>query len=114
MKKYTLPVRSVDRDVYDLIESGAKKIETRAAGPRYENIQNGDLIVFKCGKDKFERTVKNVEKFENVEKMLVSHKVQDIDPRVETEEGLKKMYHSFPGYDERLKKYGIIAFELEK
>jgi len=46
--------------------------------------------------------------------MLVSHKVQDIDPRVETEEELKKMYHSFPGYDERLKKYGIIAFELKK
>jgi len=55
-----------------------------------------------------------VEKFESVDKMLEHHKVQDIDPRLKTPEELKKMYQSFPGYTERLKRYGIMAFELEK
>jgi len=114
LKRYTLPVRQTDRAIYDLIKSGKKKIETRVAGPKYQNIKDGDLIVFKCGKDSFERLAKKVRKFNSIDQMLKSYNFKDINPLVNTAEELKIMYNSFPGYTQKLEKYGIIAFELLK
>ena len=113
-KKYTLPLRQADRNIYDFIENGQKKVETRVAGPRYKNIKDGDTIVFKCGKDRFERFAKKVKKFKSVDKMLKVYKLKDINPSVNTIKELKAMYDSFSGYKEKIKKYGIIAFELLK
>lgn len=45
--------------------------------------------------------------------MLEHYKPSDINPTIATADELKALYRSFPGYDERLKKYGILAFELE-
>jgi len=114
MKKYILPFRQTDRNIYDFIENGQKKIETRIAGPRYENIKDGDIIIFKCGQDRFERIVKNVSKFKSVDKMLEVYKPQDINPDIDNIRDLKLMYNSFSGYREKIKKYGIIAFEFSK
>ena len=114
MEKHTLLVRQIDRFIYDFIESGQKKIETRAASPRYENIKDSDIIVFKCGKDSFERIVKNVRKFKSIDQMLEVYNFKDINPLVKTVEELKMMYNSFPGYAEKIEKYGVIAFELVK
>jgi len=114
MKKYILPIRQVDRTTYDLIESGEKRVETRAAGPRYKDIKDRDMVVFKCGNDSFERIVKKAQKFKSVDEVLNHYDVKDINPRVNTIEELKSMYNSFPSYTEKIKKYGIIAFELLK
>ncbi|MBN2585208.1 hypothetical protein JXA59_00975 [Patescibacteria group bacterium] len=112
IKKHILPVREVDRGIYNLMHDGKKKIETRAAGPRYAYIKDGDIVVLKCGKDKFERTVKKVKKFKTVDSMLKDYAPKDIHPSAKTADDLKKMYRSFPGYTERLAQYGVIAFEL--
>ncbi|MBU1177342.1 MAG: hypothetical protein V1901_00410 [Patescibacteria group bacterium] len=114
MKKYILPVRQADRNIYDFIKNGQKKVETRIAGPKYENIKDGDIIIFKCGQDKFERIVKNVCKFKSVDKMLKVYNPQDINPNIDNIKDLKLMYDSFSGYKEKIKKYGIIAFKLSK
>lgn len=114
MKKYVLPIRAVDKAVFDFIKSGEKKIETRAAGPKYEHIQKGDILVLKCGRSKFERKVTAVHKFKSVDAMLKKYNPSDIDPRTKTPAELKKMYNSFPGYSLRLKEYGILAFVLKK
>ena len=113
LKKYILPVREADREIYELIKSGKKKVETRAGGPKYQNIQKGDVIVLKCGKSKFERTVAEVRKFKSVNGMLRRYKPSDIHPDIQSAEELINLYHSFPGYDQRLKKHGIMVFELE-
>ena len=113
-KKYTLSCRQIDRNIYDFIENGQKKVETRVAGPKYKNIKDGDIIIFKCGQDSFEQIVKNVRKFKSVDKMLEVYKSKDINPSINTIEELKAMYDSFPGYKEKIKKYGIIAFKFSK
>ncbi len=113
MKKHVLPIREVDRAVFDLIKSGKKKIETRAAGPKYEHIQEGDILVLKCGKNKFERKVLTLKKFKSVDAMLKKYKFSDVDPRVNSPAELKKLLNSFPGYSLRLKQYGILAFVLK-
>jgi len=114
MKKYILPIKQVDRVIYDLIERGEKRVETRVAGPRYKDIKDGDIVVFKCGSDSFERIVKKVQKFKSVDEMLDHYDVKDINPKVNTIEELKSMYNSYSSYTEKIKKYGIIAFELLK
>jgi ASC-1-like (ASCH) protein len=112
VKKYILPVREVDRGIYNLMRDGKKKVETRAAGPKYAHIKDGDLVVLKCGKDRFERTVKKVRTFKTVDALLKTYAPKDIHPSAKTVDDLKKMYRSFPGYTERLAQYGILAFEF--
>lgn len=114
VKRHILPVREVDRGIYDLMRDGKKKIETRAAGPKYAHIKDGDLVVLKCGKDRFERIVKKVKKFKTINALLRVYAPKEIHPSAKTADDLKKMYRSFPGYAERLRQYGIITFELSK
>jgi ASC-1-like (ASCH) protein len=112
-KKYILPVREADREIFNLIKTGEKKVETRAGGPKYQDIYKGDVVVFECGDDKFERTVAEVHKFNGVKSMLKRYKISDVHPLLKTEKELMDLYDSFPGYAERLKEYGIIAFKLK-
>lgn len=113
-KRYILPIRGVDRDIYELIKSGKKKIETRAGSPKYKDIKDGDTIIFRCGKDSFERTAIKVKIFKSVEHLLKVYNYKDIDPRALGAAELKKLYNSFSGYKEKIKKFGIIAFELKR
>lgn len=112
MKKYTLVIREVDREIYDALRSGEKKVETRANSPKYVAISNGDFLVFKCGDNSFEKQITVVKRFSDIDKMLSCYRVQDINPRLKTREQLITMYNSFPNYDEKIKQFGLIAFEL--
>lgn len=62
--------RQVDRDIFESIRSGVKRVETRAASKRYQEIKTGDEITLVCGKDKFKRKVKKVSYFSSVEDLL--------------------------------------------
>ncbi len=111
--KYTFPLETKYRQTFDFIKSGEKRIETRAGGPKYENIVVGDTVIIECGGDTFERVVRKVQKFESIDKMLEVYKPEDINPLVTTAEELKAKYLLFPGYPERLAQFGIMAFEFE-
>lgn len=111
-KKVTLRFRAADRYIFKAIKSGKKKIETRAGSPKYFNIKAGDTLVFVCGKDKFERKIKKVTKFKSIETLHKIYKPIEINPKTRTVQESEKIYYSFPGYKEKIKKYGLIAFEL--
>lgn len=96
-----------------MIRDGKKKIETRAGGPKYKDIKEGDIVVFDCGDEKLTKRVIRVRRFRTKKEMLKAYTVNQIDPMVSAAEELMKMYDSFPGYKERIKKYGLIAFELK-
>lgn len=113
MKKYALLIRTIDRNIFEAIRSGKKKVETRAAIPRYRNIGRGDIVVFTCGKDKYEKKVKQARVFKSITIMLNKYKVKLIAPGLSSVKELRNMYYSFPNYREKLKKFGIIAWELE-
>ena len=113
MKEYKLRMREVDRDIFNFIKNGKKKVETRAVTERYRDIKQGDILIFICGKNKIERQVKRARIFKSLEAMLKKYKVKDINPKLFTSEELKKMYYGFPGYKEKIKKFGLIALELE-
>ena len=112
MKQYTLIIREVDRAIYDALKSGKKRVETRANSPKFAKIEVGDVLVFKCGEDSFDQQITSIKRFADINEMLDCYQVQDINPKLQTRDQLVAMYHSFPDYDEKIRQFGLIAFEL--
>lgn len=110
---HVLRFRTVNRNTFNAIKSGRKKIETRAATKRYKNIKKGDTLKFMCGSNSFIKRIKKATFFKTVGGLLKKYKPVDINPKVDTEEKLRKMYYGFPSYREKIRKYGLVAFELK-
>lgn len=113
MAKHILRFRQTDRDIFEDVRSGKKRVETRAATARFKNIKSGDATIFICGDNKFEKKVKRAQIFKDIQSLLKSYKVKDIAPRLSNENDLIKMYHSFSGYEKKIEKFGLIALEFE-
>ncbi|MEK7151604.1 MAG: ASCH domain-containing protein [Patescibacteria group bacterium] len=112
-KIYKLRFRAVNRDIFEAIRDGKKKIETRAATIKYRNIEAGDIVILSCGKDKFSKTVAAVNVFKTISALLKKYKVKEINPGVESEGELRDIYYSFPGYKEKIRDNGLVALELK-
>jgi len=112
-KKHILRFRAINKDIFEAVKDGRKKAETRAATKKFKNICVGDRLVLVCGKQKFEKTVKAARHFKTIKAMLKKYNIGQINPWVSTEKELTQIYHKFPGYKEKIKKYGLIAFELK-
>lgn len=111
-KRKILRFRAANKDLFEAIKKGTKKVETRAATVKYKNIKTGDTIDFICGKERFQKTVKRATIFKNISVMLKKYKFTDIMPGASSVKSLEDVYKSFPGYPEKIKKFGIIALEL--
>lgn len=112
-KKIILRFRWINRDIFLEIKKGRKKIETRAASTMNRSIKIGDKLVLVCGKEKIERNAKRVKIFKTIPALLKKYKPQQIHPGARSEKEITKIYYSFPEYREKIKKYGLIAIELE-
>lgn len=107
-----LVFRETNRDIFEAILDGTKKVETRAASPKYQNFKIGDKITLVCGSDKVEKEIKSVNYFKSIDEMLKNYEVSDINPYCKTENELREVYLSFPNYEEKLKEYGLVALEF--
>jgi len=112
MKKYVFRIRQKDKYILEQIKKGQKTVETRVSSVRYRNILKGDLLIFICGSDRVEKTVKKVSSFKSVSQMLERYKIKQIMPSVKTKQEMEKVYYSFSGYQEKIKKHGLIALEI--
>ncbi len=112
MKTWVLRIRAADRRVFNAIKSGKKKIETRALGGRFNHIARGDNLLFICGKGRLKKKVKKVRKFKSIEKFFKEVNQKLVWPHLPTRslEHIKKQYYAYPGYRERIQKYGLVAF----
>lgn len=112
MAQHALRFRQVNRNTFIAIRDGIKKVETRACSTRYQNIAPGDILTFVCGKERFKRQAKRTRHFKSIGAMLRVYKLRDINPFVSSKKDLEKRYWSFPGYKEKIRKFGLIALEL--
>lgn len=110
--KRVLRFRAVNRDIFNAIRNGKKKVETRAASIRYLNIKAGDKVTLVCGKTHFEKEVRRVRKFPSVRALTRVYRPASINLKCRTTKELETMYFTFPGYREKLKRHGIVALEL--
>jgi len=107
-----LVFNKTNKDTFEMLRDGRKRIETRAATAKYQNIQKGEVITFSCDGERFEKEVSNVNHFASIEALLKKYKPTDINPTRKTKDDIVSMYHSFPGYKEKIKEFGIIAIEF--
>lgn len=111
-RKWVIRFRVVDRDNFDEVAQGKKKVETRAATEKYRKIAKGDTLVFVCGQERLEKQVKKVEIYRSLDAMFKRIPYKRIMPDEESIAGCKKVYLSYPGYKEKLKTFGVIAYYL--
>jgi len=112
-KKIILNIRQCDRAIFDAILDGSKKVETRAASTKFQNLKTGDIAVLKCGREKAERRIKTVRYVAGIDELLKYYIVSDINPSIKEREELEKMYYSWPNYREKIEKFGLVAIEFE-
>jgi ASC-1-like (ASCH) protein len=113
MKTWTLRFRAIDKKNFDEVKNGSKSIETRAATMKYQLIVVGDELKFVCEEENFSRKIIKKEHFRSIDAMIEKIPYKDIMPSIESVEEMKKAYSSYPGYDEKIKEFGIFAFYLE-
>lgn len=112
MKNWTLKFRAVDKDNFDEVKSGVKAIETRAGTVKYQPVAVGDTLTFVCGP---ERCVKKVVKryhWPSVDEMVEEIDFKKVMPTVGSVAEMKKVYASYPNYEQKIKEYGLLGFEL--
>ena len=112
-KIYKLLIREVDWKVFEAIKNGTKTIETRAATEKYRGVKGGDILDFVCEKEHLQKEVKSVKLFKSVEEVAKELGIKPIMPLVDSLEEMKKIYYSFPEYEEKIKEFGLIAFLLK-
>jgi len=112
MAKHVLKIRKADGEFLDLIRSGRKTIETRAATKKYQKIKVGDLLRFVCGKKIVEKKVSEIQHFKTIDILLKRLDLGKIMPHVSSLEQAKQIWFSFPNYKEKIQKYGLLAFKL--
>ena len=113
MKTWTLRFRAVDKKNFDEVKNGSKPIETRAATVKYKPIEVGDTLIFVCGKERLSKKVIKKHHFPSIDAMIEKIPYKQVMPSVKSVEEMKKAYSSYSGYDEKIKEFGIFAFELE-
>jgi ASC-1-like (ASCH) protein len=112
VKTFRLVFRAVDRAIFAYTASGVKSVETRAATAKYAPLKKGDICVLVCGKERSVKTVKRVRVFKSITALFKVYPLKKVMPWVKTVTEAEKVYHSFPGYKEKIKKVGLVAFEL--
>ena len=125
MREWSLGV--VLENYEDLIAK-RKTVETRAPDPSnpekdFSNVSINDILAFHAFDGQFHRiaelpiirySVLRVNRYSTVDNMLEREDFSSIMPRENSREEAIKVYHFFPGYRERMEKYGMIACGLGK
>ncbi|HVN26164.1 MAG TPA: hypothetical protein VMT99_00730 [Candidatus Paceibacterota bacterium] len=111
-KEWTLRLRAEDRGMFIDIRDGLKTVETRAATPRYRAIRKGDVLVFTCGRGRLRRKIARVRVFRTVGALAKAVPVRRVMPAVRSLGEMRTIYRGYPGYREKIRRYGIIAFDM--
>jgi ASC-1-like (ASCH) protein len=112
MKKFILRFDVINKADFFAIKNGLKVVETRAASPKYREVKKDDVLVIICGKQRLEKRVKRVRIFTSIGAMVKVIPRKKIGPSLKSMAELRQMYYSYPNYREKLKKYGVIAFDI--
>ncbi|MDB5194669.1 MAG: hypothetical protein JWN50_683 [Parcubacteria group bacterium] len=111
-RKWIIRFRARDKFNFDEVVEDLKKVETRAATDKYRKITKGDILVFVCGKNRLEKKIKKVELFKTLDAMYRKINYKKIMPSQPSAAAAKRVNESYPGYKEKLKAFGVIAYYI--
>ncbi|HEY4509276.1 MAG TPA: hypothetical protein VJC13_03330 [Candidatus Paceibacterota bacterium] len=113
MSTRILRFRKVNKADFERLRNGIKSVETRAASLKYRSLEEGDILIFVCGKDKFSKIIKKKYHFKSIDAMFKKIPFKKIWPEVKSAKEPEKIYYSYPNYEEKIKNFGILAFKLK-
>lgn len=113
MKTWVLRFRAVDDVNFELLRSGEKAIETRAATPKYQKIEVGDKLEFVCGEKRMVKTITKKYWWPNIDAMVAEIPFKKIMPRVASLDEMRRRYASYPSHEEKIEKFGLLGFALK-
>ena len=115
MRTWVLRIRAADARIFEALAGGQKAVETRAGSASsrsYTHVAPGDTILFLCGSRRLRRQVGRVAIYPSVEALIAHEDFRRIAPWLATAADLDALYASFPGYPQRIARYGLVAMEL--
>ena len=107
MKTYRLIVAKKDKDIFDMIRDGRKKVETRAGGPKYQNVAVVDAFIFSCAGRTCKKTVSKVKHFKTMQAVFKTYRPEQIAPSTTNRKDLIDMWNRFPNYTEKIAESGV-------
>jgi ASC-1-like (ASCH) protein len=113
MKTHVVRFRKVDMNNLEEVRDGLKLIETRAATPKYMAFEVGDQLEFKCASEKVSKKIVKKYHWRDVDSMVGEILFKKIMPSVSSVDEMKKVYSSYPEYDEKIARFGLVGFLLE-
>ena len=111
MRTWILRFRKADRADFLLLRRGIKRVETRAATPRYAKIAAGDAVQVRCGDEQTTKRVREVRRFRSIGALLRAIPHRDIMPRAASSADVRRAYAGY-GNAEKIRRHGILAFIL--
>ena len=75
-----LVFNSKNKDIYQILQDGRKKIETRSATIKYKKLKVGDVITFSCRAESFERKIRNITYFDSINHLLKYNPLDILTP----------------------------------
>ena len=113
MKNWTLRFRAVDKKNFDEVKSGTKSVETRAGTVKYQPIAVGDTLTFVCEKEKYVKKIIRKFHWKSVDAMVKEINFKKVMPSVKSAAEMKKIYASYPDYEQKIKEHGLLGFKLK-
>lgn len=116
--------KSSKDDIFNLLVTGEKTIETRSRNPTegendYSNIKPGDKLIFTSldSNRSLVKTVKSIRIYQTVTEMVNAEDVEKIIPGVGSKKNLLKIYDEVKEkwgekYKFELENYGIVAIDF--
>lgn len=80
---------------------------------KYQLVTVGDTLIFVCGQDRLVKKVVKRFHWPSVDAMVAEIDFKKVMPNVGSVVEMKKVYSSYPNYDQKIKENGLLGFELE-
>jgi len=113
MRTWMLRFRAGDMQDFEQVRAGLKRVETRAATPKYQAVQQGDTLLFVCGTKRLKKRVSRVTRFKSIPAMVKAIPMRSIMPSVHSVQEMRKAYHGYPGYDAKIRRHGLVAWHIK-
>lgn len=104
----------IKKQYFDFIANGKKTVEGRIYSHPFTKATKGDVVTFINQSQKVTCKITEIVKYKSFKDMLDKEGVRNCLPDISTVDEGVKIYHSIPGYEDKAKKFGVIAVRIEK
>lgn len=105
----------LDEDIFEIVESGTKRVEVRLHDKKRELMKIGNNLTFykrPLLEDKIVTKITGLQRFKTIEELLNKYDMKDIYIDGFTKEEFIKLIERFYSKEEQ-EKYGFVAIEFE-